>query len=77
MTSWKMILFLSIVTIELLVVLLLLTGYINDRSHSPSAEINATTLIIKNMTVTPTPTPTPAGWYYNPETGHFVESGKG
>ena len=74
MTSWKMILFLSIVTIELLVVFLLLTGYINDRNHSPSVEINTTTLRIKTVTVTPTPTPTLAGWHYDPETGHFVGS---
>ena len=66
-----MIVFLSIVAVELLIVFFLLAGYINNPNLS--AEINATTLPITNVTVKPTPTPTPAGWYYDPEKGYYVK----
>jgi len=69
MTSWKMIVFLSIVTVELLVVFFLLNGYINN--PGPAAEINTTTINLTNVTVTPTPIP--SGWYYDPEKEHFVK----
>jgi hypothetical protein len=77
MSSWKLIIFLSIVTFELLVVFLLIIGYINPLS--PSGAITAPNSRIINVTTspTPTPTPTPSGWHYDPETGHFVEPGKG
>jgi hypothetical protein len=75
MSSWKLIIFLSIVTLELLVVFSLLFGYINPLS--PAAAITTPNSRTINVTKTPTPIPIPSGWHYDPEKGYFVEPGKG
>jgi len=70
---FRLILTLEILLIVLLI-FLLLSGFASP--PHPSVAINPTTPPTINVTATatPAPTPTPTGWYYDPESGHYVKS---